>query len=96
MDGGGGGLLRVCASLDMHLPVPSPPPFPVPFSLSVNVPTGSTRAAWEGSWGPLVHVHDLWEQLWSQWQLLGDSVSVQWVPSHVLFGGRLTCPQECH
>ena len=26
---------------------------------------------------------DLWERLWAQWQLLGDSVSVQLVPSHV-------------
>ena len=26
---------------------------------------------------------DLWERLWCSWQLLGDSVSVQWVPSHV-------------
>ena len=26
---------------------------------------------------------DLWKQLWGQRVLLGDSVSVQWVPSHV-------------
>ena len=26
---------------------------------------------------------DLWERLWCNWQLLGHSVSVQWVPSHV-------------
>ena len=24
---------------------------------------------------------DLWVKLWSSWQLLGESVSVQWVPS---------------
>ena len=35
-----------------------------------------------GSHGPLAH-RDLWERLWCSWQLLGDSVSVQWVPSHV-------------
>ena len=34
---------------------------------------------WVGSRGPLAHV-DLWAELWL---LLGDSVSVQWVPSHV-------------
>ena len=35
-----------------------------------------------GSHGPLAH-RDLWERIWCSWQLLGDSVSVQWVPSHV-------------
>ena len=37
---------------------------------------------WVGSSGPPVH-RDLWERLWCSWQLLGDSVSVQWVPSHM-------------
>ena len=31
--------------------------------------------------GALAH-RDLWMQLWQSWQLLGDSVSIQWVPSH--------------
>ena len=35
-----------------------------------------------GSHGPLAH-RDLWERLWCNWQLLGDSGSVQWAPSHV-------------
>ena len=35
-----------------------------------------------GSRGPLAH-RDLWVRRWCSWQLLGDSVSVQWVPSHV-------------
>ena len=30
----------------------------------------------------MAHV-DLWEELWGRWVLLGDSGSVQWVPSHV-------------
>ena len=41
-----------------------------------------SRHKWVGSRGPLAHV-DLWEDLWGQWQLLGDSVDVLWVPSHV-------------
>ena len=40
-----------------------------------------------GSRGPLVH-WDLWERLWCSWQLFGDSVSVQWVPSHVRVRGN--------
>ena len=39
------------------------------------------RHAWVGSRGALAH-RDLWMQLWQSWQLLGDSVSIQWVPSH--------------
>ena len=44
-------------------------------------------AKWErqgcvGSRGPLAHVA-LWTELWHRWQLLGDNVTVQWVPSHV-------------
>ena len=40
------------------------------------------RHGWVGSHRPLAP-RDLWERLWCSWQLLGDSVSVQWVPSHV-------------
>ena len=39
------------------------------------------RHGWVGSRGALAH-RDLWMQLWQSWQLLGDSVSIQWVPSH--------------
>ena len=35
-----------------------------------------------GSRGPLAH-KDLWTDLWGRWQLLGDSVEILWVPSHV-------------
>ena len=41
-----------------------------------------SRHKWVGSRGPLAHA-DLWEDLWGQWQLLGDSVGILWVPSHV-------------
>ena len=41
-----------------------------------------SRHKWVGSRGPLAHA-DLWEDLWGQWQLLGDSVDILWVPSHV-------------
>ena len=37
---------------------------------------------WVGLRRPLAHT-DLWKQLCGQWLLLGDSVSVQWVPFHV-------------
>ena len=40
------------------------------------------RKGWVGSLGPLAHV-SLWTDLWNRWWLLGDSVTVQWVPSHV-------------
>ena len=40
------------------------------------------RHGWVGSRGLLAH-RELWEHLWCSWQLLGDSVSVQWVPPHV-------------
>ena len=46
-----------------------------------------SRHKWVGSRGPLAHV-DLWEDLWGQWQLLGDSVDVLWVPSHVGVTGK--------
>ena len=46
-----------------------------------------SRHKWVGSRGPLAHV-DLWEDLWGQWQLLGDSVDVLCVPSHVGFTGN--------
>ena len=39
------------------------------------------RHNWVGSWG-LAHA-GLWQQLWAKWLLLGPSVLVQWVPSHV-------------
>ena len=39
------------------------------------------RHGWVGSRGALAH-RDLWMQLWQSWQLSGDSVSIQWVPSH--------------
>ena len=32
--------------------------------------------------GPLAH-KDLWTEPWERWQLLGDSVEILWVPSHV-------------
>ena len=35
-----------------------------------------------GSQGPLAHVAPC-SALWHRWRLLGDSVAVQWVPSHV-------------
>ena len=35
-----------------------------------------------GSRGPLAHIA-LWTALWHRWQLLGDSVTVHWAPSHV-------------
>ena len=38
------------------------------------------RHKWVGSRGPLSHT-DLWSELWDRWLLLGDSVSIQWVPS---------------
>ena len=40
-----------------------------------------------GSKGPLAHT-DLWIDLWDRWQLLGDSGSVQWVPSQVGVEGK--------
>ena len=40
---------------------------------------GADTSAW-GRRGPLAPV-DLWSKLWSRWHLLGDSVSIQWVPS---------------
>ena len=39
------------------------------------------------SWGPLAHVA-LWTELWHRWQLLGGSVTVQWVPSYVVVQGN--------
>ena len=45
------------------------------------------RQGWVGSWGPLAHVA-LWTALWNMWQLSGDSVTVQWVPSHVSVQGN--------
>ena len=39
-----------------------------------------------GGW---VHEHtDLWQELWESWKLFGDSVSIQWVPSHVGITGN--------
>ena len=35
-----------------------------------------------GSRGLLAHA-ELWQQLWTGWLLLGDSVSIQWVPSRI-------------
>ena len=40
------------------------------------------RHKWVGSRGPLAHKY-LWTNLWGRWQLLGDSVEILWVPSHV-------------
>ena len=40
------------------------------------------RQGWVGSRGPLAHV-DLWSMRWDRWQLCGDSVTMQWVLSHV-------------
>ena len=40
------------------------------------------RHKWVGSRGPLGHKY-LWTELWGQWQLLGSSVKILWVPSHV-------------
>ena len=46
-----------------------------------------SRHKWVGSRGPLAHV-DLWEDLWGQWQLLGDSVDVLW--GGIAGGGGVT------
>ena len=43
-----------------------------------SAPNGNGR----GGWGPLAHIA-LWTALWNRRQLLGDSVTMQWVPSHV-------------
>ena len=40
------------------------------------------RHKWVGPRGTLAY-SDLCCDLWSQWQLLGDSVPIQWAPSHV-------------
>ena len=40
------------------------------------------RHKWLGSRGPLAH-KGLWTKLWGQWQLLGNSVEILWVSSHV-------------
>ena len=40
------------------------------------------RHKWEGFREPLAH-KDLWIELWDQWLLLGESVSVQWAPLHM-------------
>ena len=45
------------------------------------------RHKWVGSRGPLAHA-DLWTELWERWQLLGDSVEILWVPSHVGVAGN--------
>ena len=45
------------------------------------------RHGWVGSQGALAH-QDLWHKLWHSWQLLSDSVSVQWVPSHAGIDGN--------
>ena len=31
---------------------------------------------------------DLWTELWERWRLLGDSVEILWVPSHVGVAGN--------
>ena len=40
------------------------------------------RHKWVGSRGLLAH-KDLWTELWGQWQMLGSTVEILWVPSHV-------------
>ena len=47
----------------------------------------AATTSWVGSRESLAQV-DLWSDLWCLWQLLGDSVSVQWVPSHVRIKGN--------
>ena len=46
-----------------------------------------SRHKWVGSRGPLAHA-ELRQQWWAEWLLLGDSVSIQWVPSHVQAEGN--------
>ena len=46
-----------------------------------------------GSRGPLAHA-DLWSDMWSQWLLLGDSASIQWVPLHVEVEGNEKTEQQ--
>ena len=45
------------------------------------------RHKWVGSWSPLARA-DLWSDMWSQWVVLGDSISIQSVPSHVGVDGN--------
>ena len=72
---------------------PSPPPAAAPpDSELVCVGLQSkcekwVRHKWVGSRGPLAH-KDLWTELWERWQLLGDSVEILWVPSHVGVAGN--------
>ena len=40
------------------------------------------QQGWVASRGLLAHV-SLWTDLWNRWRLLRDSVTIQWVPSHV-------------
>ena len=37
--------------------------------------------------GKLTHA-DLWQELWTNWVLLGDSIFVLWVPLHVVVMGN--------
>ena len=66
---------------------PGKPPLVVSDSELVCVGLQSKCAKWErhkwvGSRGPLAH-KGLWTELWGQWLLLGNSVEILWVPSHV-------------
>ena len=45
------------------------------------------RQGWVGFRGLLAHV-DLWEHLWAEWCLLGDSVTIQWFPEYVRVDGH--------
>ena len=46
-----------------------------------------------GGLGYGAHVN-LWIELWGQWAQLGDSVSVQWVPSRVHVQGNDRADEE--
>ena len=35
----------------------------------------------------MAHV-DVWTELWDRWLMLGDSVTIQWVPSHLEVQGN--------
>ena len=48
---------------------------------------------WVGSTGPVAH-GDLWSEFWSRLLLLGDSVSIQWVLSHVGMEGNEQADQQ--
>ena len=37
---------------------------------------------------------DLWSELWNRWLLSGNSLSIQWVPSHVGVDGKECADQK--